>query len=291
VHVAEDLSSAISHTIVHVAEDMSSAIGHAAGHVASGITHMVEGGMEDVKQYVAKRQRELKSLTLLQHSKAIVIVSAITTAIYIVGLVTPEMIKGEFSCKRNDEGRTTSCDVAEWTDEQRVVQIGLWNAHIYGQDYAICDEWPASDDGICSSIKAARAFVFLAIIMSIVTMIVSILRVTSSKHDQMPFKSVICLALSGFFGMIAYSIWQGSCHHQLIDMVKAKTVDMFPLSQNKGNIRFWNTLGYSYCLILWAWIYSIGFIAVKVMLPGLENIQKKVEHRMSRGNNLGKTAF
>jgi hypothetical protein len=270
---------------------MAHAIGDAVNAVGDAVTGLVEGGMEDVKQYVAKRQRELKSVTLRQHSKAIVIVSAVTTIIYIVGLVTPEMIKGEFSCKRNDAGRTTSCDVAEWTDEQRVVQIGLWNAHIHGKDYAVCDEWPASDDGICSSIRAARAFVFLAIIMAILTTIVSVLRMTSSKHDSMPFKSVICLALSGFFGMIAYSIWQGSCHHQLVDMAKDATIAMFPTSLNKDNIRFWNTLGYSYCLILWAWVYSIGFIAVKVMLPGLENIEKKVQHRMSRGAGLHRTSF
>ena len=46
--------------------------------------------------------------------------------------------------------------------------------------------------------------------------------------------------------MIAYSVWQGSCHEQLIDMVKDNTLAMFPTSLNKGNIRFWTTLGYSY---------------------------------------------
>ena len=35
------------------------------------------------------------------------------------------------------------------------------------------------------------------------------------------------------------------------------------------DVRYWHTLGYSYCCILWAWAFALGFLITKVMLPGL----------------------
>lgn len=39
--------------------------------------------------------------------------------------------------------------------------------------------------------------------------------------------------------------------------------------QNSIGERFWSTVGASYCLLLWGWLWSLIFIITKVMLPGI----------------------
>eukprot|EP00041_Stephanoeca_diplocostata_P008954 m.134127 g.134127 ORF g.134127 m.134127 type:complete len:83 (+) comp17552_c0_seq4:351-599(+) len=63
-------------------------------------------------------------------------------------------------------------------------------------------------------------------------------------------------------GMCSYSIWQGGVQDDLEELIHATFL-------NSTGERFWATMGVSYCLLLWGWLWSLMFIITKVLLPGI----------------------
>lgn len=248
--------------------------------ILDAIQNVGESVVDVGQEFYQRRKQQLEELAMYQHSKAMILCASAISIIYITGLTSADMIEGELQCISG----TTHCDLMTprvWDDSQRQIKIGLWRATVMDAEHAICQDWPAADDPICSSIKAARAFIFLAIILSVASVVAALVRIKES--DTAP-KSVLFLLSSGISGMIGYSIWQANCQKQLADMVWHELVrTQDPAWQYTENTRFWRTVGFSYSCILWAWIFSLVFLGAKVTLPGLSNIDKKIRRHTSRG--------
>merc|ERR1719272_1914281 len=231
-----------------------------------GISDAVEDLGDDIGDYVRKRRGELMGLTMQQHSKAMFVVALSVAIVNICGISPPLMIEGKISCIY----RSPPCPLAGLPEDNLSISVGLFSANIAGEELAVCVDWPVSTDSVCDGIKASRAFVFLAIVSAFAACICSVIKMLDDD-ENLPFKSVVCLAASGVFGLIAYSIWQGSVQGTLNDLV----YDRLITQPGHADVRYWHTLGYSYCCILWAWIFALGFLGTKVMLPGLAKVDKQ----------------
>lgn len=241
-----------------------------ASAVASGVSQGVTRVKDEVTEYWHRRRIELRGLTLKRHSYALIFTAAANVLFYIIGLSTPNMIQGELICYRG-----VPCPIAGNTPEQNTIQVGLWKAYLNDVPYDLCDGWPtaSSNASLCDSVKATRAFVFLAIISCIAAIIGAVVRLLDND-DKMPFKVIIAMGVSGLCGMIAYSIWQGSVADPLNDLIGDALVVGRGYS---GQVRYWRTVGYSYALILWSWVFTFMFLGAKLYLPGLNTIDQKIE--------------
>lgn len=220
-----------------------------------------------VQQFLERRQLELTELTTMQHNKALAFTAIVTALFYIAGLTSSQMIVGEISCDPQVNQQICS----NLTITHKNINIGLWTADLLGDSYALCDQWPNSSNSVCDSIRTVRAFIFLGIVTALLAVIGSIVR-AMDKKEILPLKVVVALATSGICGMIAYSVWQGNCASELNAMARDQ------LASQPG-IRYWTTLGTSYGLIMWGWIFPLGFLSTKLFLPGLN---KHVDKRMKR---------
>eukprot|EP00035_Acanthoeca_spectabilis_P022501 m.444108 g.444108 ORF g.444108 m.444108 type:complete len:224 (+) comp19048_c0_seq1:27-698(+) len=196
---------------------------------------------------LASWKENAELLSIWQHNLAVGVVAGINTLLLIIAFSTNAMIQG-----------TPTGGV----NHGKSVDIGFWTVEIQGVDKMdLCSDFPSSSETVCSNVRAARGFCFMAIFFSVFSVLGAAFR-EITKREAMPWKSVLTLLTSGIFAACSYGVWMGGVNADLNDLVKKE----FFLSST----RYWNTTGFSNAVLLWAWIHVLVFLCIKVILPGFD---------------------
>jgi len=202
----------------------------------------------------------LEKLGSIQHNKFMAIICSLSIILLGVGLGSNEMTYGTIKYKERNTLAVKTIDYS----------IGMWSYNDNGVSGSTCSgvaPFPDSNSDICTAVRATRAFVFLAILTSAVGVVASIVRMLHTERYDAPMLTTIMLFCTAIFSMIAYSIWQNDCQNQFGEEFEER---FYPNATNEIERR-WSTVGYSYCFILWSWIWALTFIAVKLINPDLDN--------------------
>lgn len=212
-----------------------------------------EGPVRVIRHGAIKGIHYFEQLGEIQHNKFLAGIMGITIIILSVGLGTSEMTFG--TIKYNLQGSNAVTTIK--------YDIGLWSFKNDDKTFSTCTDWPDEGSDLCASIRATRAFVFLAIISSAIGVVASVVRMAATEDFKAPMLASVMLLVTGVLTMIAYSIWQGNCQDQIGDEFQD---EFYPNSTHNVHRR-WATIGYSYALILWTWIWALSFLGLKLLNP------------------------
>jgi len=254
-----------------------------------------DGIFESVKDHFQKIDERITILVHShQHLKMLTIMAACNMAILCFGLVSTQLLVASNSV---DDGNI---------DEG---QVGLWSVTVGDASYSLCKDWP-EDESVCGSVNAARAFFILSAIVEAVAIVIGmaawVVEATEKKRKdeeedrarengekkgcfaEWSDHQVVWILGSAILGLIAYAIWMGNCDKELARLLKNavleqadKPICSLPMPQfvgtphdvlscDDGSIYYYGTLGYSYGLLAWSWMFPLMLVLVKFGLPLLE---------------------
>jgi hypothetical protein len=160
----------------------------------------------------------------------------------------------------------------------------------------LCKDWPLEnlgnatyiDDKVCTNVKAARVLLIMSVVFHAIGTIGGLVRVFNKEMFPVPTAAVV--VLGGICGCSGWAVWQGGVQkalgHQLAQAVDAQL--SVTVTGGGTSKLYHTTLGESYGIVLWGWLWPLASILSKVFLPNLEISKEDQEEirRKSRESNM-----
>jgi len=173
---------------------------------------------------------------------------------------------------------------------------GVWSVDYGGAELgALCSTWPAEVDSennlvnpnstdvdsvVCTNVKASRVLWVMAVGFYAIGSLGGLIR-SCGNRDYFPIPTAALVVLGGICSASAYIIWEASVQRPLArELQRAISTRM----ESEGYILsslYYDTLGYSYGMLLWGWMWPLAVILSKIFLPDLEisEADKEAERR------------
>jgi len=171
---------------------------------------------------------------------------------------------------------------------------GLWSVNFGGAEAGkLCSDWPAEVDAdnnlinntditseVCTNVKASRVLWVMAVGFFSIGTFGGIVRFTDHK-EYFPIPTAALVVLGGICGASAYIIWESSVQRPLGRALKSAINAQLEADGRELSQMYYDTLGYSYGILLFAWLWPLSVILSKIFLPNLEisEADKEAERR------------
>jgi len=241
------------------------------------------------------------------HTTMFVVTSWLSAIIMIVAITSDKTVVAMDACDDDELSQTFRCNPRDVPralahinvrQEHTYYYAGLWTA-VYGggETGAVCDDWPTSSphelstvyDGhiqfnknmtnggsksewaVCDDVKLVRILYTAAIVLLIIGAIPGTIYLVKSKMETgyEPFWkfdiTAYCLMIAAILTCAGYWIYQENIHEELEAQLK---LSVHVHVESVG--RYYSTLGYSYALPLWSWIWTPVVILTKVIFNHLD---------------------
>lgn len=144
----------------------------------------------------------------------------------------------------------------------------------------LCDDWPLQRnssydfmDEACPSVRASRAFFIMALVFSIIGVVAGSVR-NIVRKDAFPVPTAAFVVASSFCGMVGHIVWQARVQYplgrELRHAVHAHLIEAGDKSATGISEYWYSTLGYSYALLMFAWLLPCSILMVKLFFDSLE---------------------
>eukprot|EP00039_Didymoeca_costata_P019164 m.336482 g.336482 ORF g.336482 m.336482 type:complete len:281 (+) comp17865_c0_seq1:113-955(+) len=220
------------------------------------IAERIGNKVQDAKDHVLETGDRVRILMKpLQHTRMLTFVCFVNFVLLIVAVSSNRMI---WAHNAFDD------------DTNPHYNVGLWKVDFGGPDKLdVCKDWPATKDKqVCANVDATRAMLILATLTNLLGIIGGLVR-TNTGSAFWPVQTIYPLLASIMFSMLAYLIWQGGVQDNF-ERELAASVEATVTVPTTVAYKYYSTLGYSYGIALWCWVWPMSVLAVKVVLPLLE---------------------